>query len=79
MKCIHCGAECMVQRGNLGWTSDDGIRVTISGAKFHACPMCNTAIFPQNVKDWLEKALDQKRAIGGSPYLFLNAFAFAHS
>jgi hypothetical protein len=41
--------------------------------------MCNTAIFPQNVKDWLEKALDQKRAIGGSPYLFLNAFAFAHS
>lgn len=79
MKCIHCGAECMAQRGNLGWTSDDGIRVTISGTSFHSCPTCDAAILPPRLNAWLARALEEKREIGGSPYLFLNAATFAHS
>lgn len=78
MKC-RCGTECVEQKGNLAWTSRDGIQVTLTGSSFHACPVCHTAILPQSVKSWLEKAVDRKREVGGKPYLFLNAAAFPHS
>ena len=75
VKCIHCGAECAELRGNLGWTSEDSIQVTVSGTTFHACTACSVAFLPPHIKRWLEKALAEKRAIGGPPCLFLNAAA----
>lgn len=76
VKCIHCGVECEELRGNLGWTSEDNIEVIISGSTFHACTACNFAFLPPHIKEWLEKALAEKRAIGGPPHMFLNATAY---
>jgi len=75
MKFIHCGAEYQQLEGNLGWTSEDNIEVTVSGTTFHACTACSVAFLPPHIKRWLETALAEKRAIGGPPH-FLNAAAF---